>query len=687
MKKLSRFSLVKRISFFQVVVTSLVMGTFSVALSSLITKRIEGRTENNLKEQVTLLVSMISTYHSALAQNANVLMGVFRAGLPADLTLDTTALAKAGDLEVPLLKSGATRVNDDTEIVDRFHRTTQADCSIFVRSGDDFVRVATSVLDDNGNRIVCTLLDRAHPAYSSLIGGQSFTGKATIREREYMTSYVPIQDAQGRTVAALAVLVDFTAGLKALADRIVKIKIGKTGYIYAMDAQPGAAQGTLRIHPSLTGKNIIATKDAHGVEFFRDMIDRKQGVMRYWWINKALGETSAREKIVAFDYLKEWDWVIVAGSYRDELNTEGLFLRNAMLMATLLVTLVLVSMFVVMLRRWVSNPLQKALRMTKSMAAGDFREIDTIRLEEQETDNEVVQLEQGINSMAQSLCGLLANVRDAAADLTGASQAISASARRSSETSENQLAKTTQVATAMLQMSATVEEVSKNSQQAAEAALVAASTARDGGMVVSEALQAMRQIAASTDTVSAKISELGQSSNQIGAIATVISEIAGQTNLLALNAAIEAARAGEQGRGFAVVAGEVRRLAERTAGATREISGMIDSIQQASREAVEAMQGESLQVTVGVTKTRGSGEALDRIIEMAGRVGDMVAQIANAASQQSDAAEEVNGNVSHIAEMTAESSGHAAETAQACVDLSSLASSLQTVVGQFKLSH
>jgi methyl-accepting chemotaxis protein len=228
--------------------------------------------------------------------------------------------------------------------------------------------------------------------------------------------------------------------------------------------------------------------------------------------------------------------------------------------------------------------------------------------------------------------------------------------------------------------------VSKNSHQAAEAARIAADTAHDGGKVVSETLANMRLIADSTNAVSAKISELGRSSDQIGSIASVISDIAGQTNLLALNAAIEAARAGEQGRGFAVVAGEVRRLAERTATATEEISGMIDSIQREAREAVEAMQGESRQVMLGVDKTESSGKALDRIIEMAGQVGEMVAQIATAATQQSAAAEEVNGNVAHIAKMTSESSENASETSRACTNLSSLALSLQSVVGQFKLS-
>ncbi len=667
MKNLSRMSLVKRISLFQIVVILLVMGAFTLVLSSLITRRIEERTENNLKEQVALLVSMMSTYDSVLAQNATVLNGVFRAGFPGDFTLDSATLSNAGGRQVPLLKAGSASVNDDTEIVDRFHRTARADCTVFVRSGDDFVRVSTSILDGNGNRIVGTLLDRAHPAYSSLIAGQSFTGKATIGERDYMTSYVPIQDAQGKTVAALAVMVDFTAGLKALADRIVKIEIGKTGYIYAMDAKPGNEQGTLRIHPTLTGKNIIRSKDAHGVEFFRDMIERKQGVMRYWWINRALGETRAREKIVAFDYLREWDWVFVAGSYRDELNTEGLFLRNAMLTATLLVTLVLVSMFVVMLRRWVSHPLQKALRMTKLMAAGDFREIDTIRMDEQETENEVAQLEQGINAMAQSLCGLLAKVRDAAAQLTDASQVIAASARRSSETSENQSGKTTQVATAMLEMSATVEEVSKNSREAAEAARTAASTARDGGKVVGEALSAMSQIAASTDNVSARIAELGQSSSQIGAIASVISEIAGQTNLLALNAAIEAARAGQHGKGFAVVADEVRTLAETSEKSARDIQELIVQIQRDVKVIAEGIQNSSAAAREEMVKGKKTIDGLDQV---RGEMAEVIAgsrEIARGAEESNVAAREAQKGAEVIA-AAAQEQGSACEETRKTVE-------------------
>lgn len=683
----SRISIVKRLSIYQAIVILIAMGTFSVTLSSLISKRIEDRTEGNLKQQIALTVNLLSAYHAAVAESARTLQGVFRAGLPGEFSIDSALPLKAGERQVPQLKSGSVLLNGNTQIVDRFSQTTHAASSIFVLSGEDFVPIASSFKDERGNRIAGAPLDRSNPAYEKLIKGESYTGKAGIANRNYMCSFEPIKDAQGRVVGVNEILLDFTDGLQKLSDQIAKVKIGKTGYIYALDARPGKGQGTLRIHPSQAGKNIIGSKDADGVEFIRAMIERRQGVSRYAWINQSLGEKKPRNKIAAYDYLAEWDWVIAAGSYVDELNSEGIFLRNAMLLATVLVIVALVSIFVMIARRWISRPLQRAVLATDQLAAGDFTQIAHMQVDDLPTDNEIEQLERGIYRMARSLCGLLEKIRDAAERLLDATQDISESVAQTTETSRNQSDKTARVATAMLEMSTTVDEVSKNSQQAADAARVASETAHEGGNVVGETLATMRLIANSTNAVSARISELGESSNKIGSIALVISEIAGQTNLLALNAAIEAARAGEQGRGFAVVAGEVRRLAERTAAATEEISKMIGNIQSEARKAVEAMRGESDEVALGVTKTESAGRALDQIIGMAGQVGKMIEQIAAASTEQSAATDEVNGNVSSIAEMAAQSSNSANEMARACTGLSSLAMSLQEVVGQFRLSE
>jgi methyl-accepting chemotaxis protein len=271
--------------------------------------------------------------------------------------------------------------------------------------------------------------------------------------------------------------------------------------------------------------------------------------------------------------------------------------------------------------------------------------------------------------------------------LASATEEMSSGAGQSAETARVQSDQTHQVATAMQEMSATVQQISEHSEKAASASQSAAQAARRGGQVADETLSTMRSIAESTKAVASRIAELGKSSEQIGKIIAVIDDIADQTNLLALNAAIEAARAGEQGRGFAVVADEVRKLAERTTKATKEIATMIESIQAETKSAVQAMEKGSREVQVGVEKTTASGAALEEIIKMSEQVGDMISQIATAAIEQSSASEQINANVSQISGSTQESSATADQMAKACQDLSSLAFDLQVMVSNFKLGE
>jgi len=197
----------------------------------------------------------------------------------------------------------------------------------------------------------------------------------------------------------------------------------------------------------------------------------------------------------------------------------------------------------------------------------------------------------------------------------------------------------------------------------------------------------MRVIAESVRTTAGRVEELGKSSDQIGRIIGVINDIADQTNLLDLNAAIEAARAGEQGRGFAVVADEVRKLAERTTSATKEIALMIQTVQQETKRAVGAMEEGTRQVEEGVATTNKAGEALREIIQMSEQVGDMIAQIAAAATEQSSATDEITHSMEQISSLVKESASGAQQSAQACQDLSSMAFELQKIVSNFKVGN
>jgi methyl-accepting chemotaxis protein len=196
----------------------------------------------------------------------------------------------------------------------------------------------------------------------------------------------------------------------------------------------------------------------------------------------------------------------------------------------------------------------------------------------------------------------------------------------------------------------------------------------------------MKRIADVVNRSAETVKALGNSSNQIGEIIVVIDDIADQTNLLALNAAIEAARAGEQGRGFAVVADEVRKLAERTTKATKEISGMIKSIQADTAGAVSSMEEGTHEVDSGIKLADRAGASLREIVGMIQNLTDMVAQIASASEQQSSASEQISKNVDAISKVTGETASGTQQVARAAEDLNRLTENLQQLVSKFKLS-
>jgi len=290
-----------------------------------------------------------------------------------------------------------------------------------------------------------------------------------------------------------------------------------------------------------------------------------------------------------------------------------------------------------------------------------------------------------LNMMKNNLRDLIQTIARTAEHVASASEEISSSANQQAQAAETQKNQATQVAVAMQEMSSTVHEVSDNSNRASEAARQAAETARDGGTIVDESLAKMRLIADSVSATAGKVEELGKSSDQIGRIIGVIDDIADQTNLLALNAAIEAARAGEQGRGFAVVADEVRKLAERTTSATKEVAQMVQNIQTETKNAVFAMHQGTEQVQAGVQTTSRAGDSLKQIIQMSEQVGEMITHIATAAAEQSSATEQVNQNVEQISRLVNESADGAQQSAKACQDLSGLALDLQKTVAAFNL--
>jgi methyl-accepting chemotaxis protein len=302
-----------------------------------------------------------------------------------------------------------------------------------------------------------------------------------------------------------------------------------------------------------------------------------------------------------------------------------------------------------------------------------------------DTGDQIGTLAGSVEQMQTNLNGLLSTVADTAGSLTSSAASMRTASDEVHRRIDQQTQQTQQAATAMQEMSASIAEVSRHTQSAAETARSATTTAHEGGAIVKQMLGSMHSIAAAVSDTSLTVGLLGEDSRKISQIVTVIDEIARKTNLLALNAAIEAARAGEQGRGFAVVAGEVRHLAESTAQATGEISGMIQGIQERTLTAIAGMASGMVTVEQGVVTTNQAGEALERIIGMTERVDRMITQIAIAASQQAAAADQSSSSLDSIHTLSHDNLSEMATTTAGIETLRATAVTLETQVERFRL--
>lgn len=644
--------------------------------SSEIKSALNTETKNQLQVNIRLLSDMITTINTATINNANERSDslIKLCGGATGFTLNPQIMVKVGEIDTPTLSlNGVVQNLNGTKMEEFSNLYSGSVATIFVRKGNDFARVSTSLKKEDGSRAIGTMLGDAHPAHKKLMAGETYHGIAKLFGSWYMTKYTPIKQGD-QVIGALFVGSNINNDIEEFNKSVQRIKVGSTGYAYILDSK-----GTMLIHPSksVVGKNMIDVKDANDKLLFRDLLAKKNGTILYGWKNT--GETTAREKIAIFTSDNPWNWLIAAGAYSEELYESAVRIQWILISAAMVCALFLAGLVILILKSTLA-PLKSTSQAIEQVAQGDL----TVRLT-LESEDEIGRIQRDINEMVANLTEIMRQTAGTANEVSSSATQLQATSGNMADNAEKVSSQVGSVATASEEMAATSNEIAMNCHQAVEAAKRANETAERGKSIVGNTVAAMGRIADRASHSASAVESLGTRSDQIGAIVATIEDIADQTNLLALNAAIEAARAGEMGRGFAVVADEVRALAERTTRATREISEMIKAIQSETRDAVTTMSAAVQEVERGTDDATSSGAALDDILGEISNVTMQINQIATAAEEQNATTGEITGNITRISDTVLETSRGAHETATASSQLSALALKLQQLVGRFRV--
>ena len=382
MRPFSRLSVGGKLALQVTCVVAVVLALLAWFVQRESSQAIETRAVADLDVAADVMLESVSLYDRTLTDTAERMASSLRAALPSgDVSVDQGRTTRIGDADVPELLFGRHPVNLDFTTVDRFTEATGVVATLFVRNGDDFVRVSTSLRNTENERVIGTALDHKHPAYALAMQDKPYTGPARLFGRDYMTHYRPLQDAQGQTVGILFVGQNYSDGLAALKEKLQQTRLGKDGYFFVVDLAEGERNGVMAAHPSSQDKPFADVVDADSMAAMKALLAQEEGAAQLDIAPRVGDEAVAT--LVSVKRFAPWKWALVAVEPHSTVVAASRTLTLYIVIFSLLALGVISALVWRAVRSLVSRPLQSAAAIAEDVAAGKLdTRIDTTRHDE-----------------------------------------------------------------------------------------------------------------------------------------------------------------------------------------------------------------------------------------------------------------------------------------------------------------